>query len=53
MTTAPVPAHPTPVRLLARNRLIAAMSRGTVAVEAALRSGARNTAGWALGCGPP
>ena len=47
----PPAAHPTRVRFLARNRLIAAMSRGTVVVEAALRSGARNTAGWALGCG--
>jgi DNA processing protein len=46
-------AHPTRVRFLARNRLIAAMSRGTVVVEAALRSGARNTASWALGCGRP
>src|SRR6185436_1537913 len=45
----PPGAHPTRVRFLARNRLIAAMSRGTVVVEAALRSGARNTAGWALG----
>ena len=49
----PPSAHPTRVRFLARNRLIAAMSRGTVVVEAALRSGARNTAGWALGCGRP
>ena len=49
----PPAAHPTRVRFLARNRLIAAMSRGTVVVEAALRSGARNTAGWALGCGRP
>jgi DNA processing protein len=47
----PPAAHPTRVRFLARNRLIAAMSRGTVVVEAALRSGARNTAGWALSCG--
>jgi DNA processing protein len=46
-------AHPTRIRFLARNRLIAAMSRGTVVVEAALRSGARNTATWALGCGRP
>jgi DNA processing protein len=42
--------HPTRVRFLARNRMIAAMSQGTVVVEAALRSGARNTAGWALEC---
>jgi DNA processing protein len=49
----PPGAHPTRVRFLARNRLIAAMSCGTVVVEAALRSGARNTASWALGCGRP
>jgi DNA processing protein len=49
----PPGAHPTRVRFLARNRLIAAMARGTVVVEAALRSGARNTAGWALACGRP
>ncbi|MFN8190457.1 MAG: DNA-processing protein DprA [Nocardioidaceae bacterium] len=36
-------------RLLTRNRLIAALSRGTVVVEAAARSGARNTASWADG----
>ena len=47
----PPGAHPTRVRFLARNRLIAAMSSATVVVEAALRSGARNTAGWALECG--
>jgi DNA processing protein len=41
------------VRFLARNRLIAAMSRGTVVVEAALRSGARNTAGWAVAMNRP
>jgi DNA processing protein len=49
----PPSANPTRVRFLARNRLIAAMSRGIVVVEAALRSGARNTASWALGCGRP
>ncbi len=38
---------PTRHRFLARNRLIAAMTRGTVVVEAAVRSGALNTAGWA------
>jgi DNA processing protein len=39
--------HPTRVRFLARNRLIAAMTAGTVMVEAAARSGARNTVTWA------
>ncbi len=39
--------HPTRVRFLARNRLIAAMAPGTVLVEAAARSGARNTVTWA------
>ena len=38
---------PTRVRFLARNRLIAAMSQATVVVEAAVRSGALNTAHWA------
>jgi DNA processing protein len=38
---------PTRIRFLARNRLIAAMTRGTVVVEAAVRSGALNTANWA------
>ena len=47
----PPGTHPSRVRFLARNRLIAAMSVGTVVVEAALRSGARNTASWASGCG--
>lgn len=39
--------RPTRHGFLARNRLIAAMSRGTVVVECAARSGARNTANWA------
>jgi DNA processing protein len=39
--------HPTRVRFLARNRLIAALSRGVVVVEAAWRSGALNTLRWA------
>lgn len=34
-------------RFLARNRLIAALTAGTVVVEAAVRSGALNTANWA------
>lgn len=40
---------PTKLRFLARNRLIAALARGTVVVEAALRSGALNTANWSNG----
>ncbi len=35
------------VRFLARNRVIAALSAGTVVVEAAVRSGALSTATWA------
>ena len=38
---------PTKIRFLSRNRLIAALSLGTVVVEAAVRSGALNTANWA------
>lgn len=38
---------PTRVRFLARNRLIAGLAAGTVLVEAAARSGALSTAGWA------
>ena len=37
---------PTRLRFLARNRIIAALSHGTVVVEAAVRSGALNTASW-------
>jgi DNA processing protein len=44
---------PTRLRFLARNRLIAAMTQGTVVIEAAIRSGALNTAGWADQCGRP
>jgi len=44
----PMGAHPTRPRFLIRNRLIAALSRGTVVVEAAVRSGALNTAGHAI-----
>ena len=39
---------PTRVRFLSRNRLIAALTRGTVVVEAAVRSGALNTANWTV-----
>lgn len=45
--------HPTRPRFLARNRLIAAASAGTVIVEAAHRSGARNTVSWATALGRP
>ncbi len=38
---------PTRVRFLSRNRIIAALTTGTVVVEAAVRSGALNTANWA------
>lgn len=38
---------PMRVRFLGRNRMIAALSRGTIVVEAARRSGALNTANWA------
>lgn len=42
---------PTRIRFLARNRVIAALGRGAVVVEAAVRSGALNTASWAGGIG--
>ena len=38
---------PSKSRFLVRNRLIAALTRGTVVVEAAVRSGSLNTARWA------
>ncbi len=44
---------PLRVRFLARNRIIAALTRGVVVVEAALRSGALNTASWADGLNRP
>jgi DNA processing protein len=40
-------------RFLTRNRLIAALGTGTVVVEAARRSGARNTAGHCITLGRP
>ena len=42
---------PSRSRFLVRNRLIAALSGGTVVVEAALRSGSLNTARWARDIG--
>lgn len=44
---------PTRIRFLARNRLIAGLAGGTVVVEAAVRSGALNTASWSAGLGRP
>jgi DNA processing protein len=44
---------PTKPSFLVRNRVIAALSRGTVVVEAALRSGALNTARHAHDLGRP
>lgn len=43
----PPGCSPTRIRFLSRNRLIAALTQGTVVVEAAVRSGALNTANWA------
>ncbi|MFI6810812.1 DNA-processing protein DprA [Nonomuraea sp. NPDC050328] len=49
----PPGVHPTRARFLIRNRVIAALARGTVVVEAALRSGALNTAGHTTALGRP
>ncbi|WP_306318713.1 MULTISPECIES: DNA-processing protein DprA [unclassified Streptomyces] len=43
----PLGDHPTASRFILRNRVIAALTRGTVVVEAAHRSGALGTARWA------
>lgn len=43
----PPGCSPTRLRFLSRNRVIAALTQGTVVVEAAVRSGALNTANWA------
>jgi DNA processing protein len=51
VSEAPLGAASMRVRFLARNRLIAALSRGTVVVEAAVRSGALNTATWTVHLG--
>lgn len=40
-------SHPMKRRFLSRNRIIAALSQGTLVVEAALRSGSLNTLNWA------
>ena len=46
VSESPPGCAPTRIRFLARNRLIAALGTGTVIVEAAVRSGALNTASW-------
>jgi DNA processing protein len=51
ISEAPPGCAPSRSRFLVRNRLIAALAQGTVVVEAALRSGALNTARWALDLG--
>ncbi len=43
----PCGRRPTRASFLVRNRLVAALSQGTIVVEAAARSGAKNTAAWA------
>lgn len=50
LSEVPPGTSPTRPRFLIRNRLIAALTLGTVVVEAALRSGALNTAAWAERC---
>ncbi|PWN01750.1 DNA-protecting protein DprA [Nocardioides silvaticus] len=47
VSDAPPGAAPTRIRFLSRNRLIAALARGTVVVEAAARSGSLTTMNWA------
>lgn len=53
VSEAPVGQAPTRRRFLARNRLIAGLSAGTVVVEAAARSGALSTAEWTGHLGRP
>lgn len=50
VSEAPPGSTPRRPRFLIRNRLIAALTAGTVVVEAALRSGSLNTAAWAQRC---
>lgn len=51
LTEYPPGQRPARYRFLTRNRLVAALSGATVVVEAGLRSGAANTAGWARALG--
>lgn len=51
VSESPPGCAPTRLRFLARNRIIAGLCRGTVVVEAAVRSGALNTSTWTTGLG--
>ncbi|MCH6196677.1 DNA-processing protein DprA [Corynebacterium mastitidis] len=51
VTEYPPEVTPQRHRFLTRNRLVAALTRGTVVMEAAWRSGALNTLSWAEGLG--
>ncbi|HYB36991.1 MAG TPA: DNA-processing protein DprA [Mycobacterium sp.] len=51
VTEYPPGVRPTRHRFLTRNRLVAALARAAVVVEAGLRSGAANTAAWARALG--
>ncbi|TYB43338.1 DNA-processing protein DprA [Actinomadura chibensis] len=51
VSESPPGTHPHRLRFLIRNRVIAALSRGTLVVEAEARSGALNTAAWAAKLG--
>lgn len=51
VTEYPPGVRPTRRQFLARNRLVAALAGATVVVEAGVRSGAANTAAWALALG--
>lgn len=53
VSEAPPRIRPKKAAFLARNRIIAALASAVVVVEAALRSGAKNTASWALSLGRP
>ncbi|YAL82301.1 DNA-processing protein DprA [Dermacoccaceae bacterium W4C1] len=53
LSEVPPGSAPLRSRFLARNRLIAALGMGTIVVEAGLRSGSLNTAGWAESLGRP
>ncbi|GAB3233169.1 DNA-processing protein DprA [Mycolicibacterium hippocampi] len=53
VTEYPPGTRPTRRQFLTRNRLVAALGRATVVVEAGVRSGAANTASWARALGRP